>query len=222
MKTKFKLFEAIENYEVLATNSSNQSWNDDSDYRLAQILLDKNNGSLYLKIRRTKSKSGIGSGQWSNDLEFVKIGNLEKADLAKVRTLLKKYSHERSRSSSGFSKFWEDEEGNKMNLGDLLDTLKPAKVETPAKVEKIKKELKYIKPISTFKKEVEKVKKDIELVEYSQLSHAIFGEGTRAIKDELVKIGCKYNKFLTDPKTGNKRAGWICSNKVLDKVKKLL
>ena len=219
MKTKFKLFEAIENYEVLATNSSNWSWEDDSDYRLAQILLDKNNSSLYLKIRRTKSKSGIGSGQWSTDLELVKIGNLEKADLAKVRTLLKKHSHDKSRTSSGFSKFWEDDEGNRMNLGDLLDTLKPAKIEKPAKVEKPKKELKYIEPISTFKKEV---KKDIELVEYSKFSFALFGDGTKEIKDELSKLGCKYNRFLTDPKTGNKRAGWICSNKVLDKVKKLL
>ena len=57
---------------------------------------------------------------------------------------------------------------------------------------------------------------------YSALSHALFGEGTKKIKDDLAKLGCKYNKFLTDPKTGQKRAGWICSNRVLNDVKKLL
>lgn len=220
MKTTFKLFESIEpmeNYEVLATNTSYWGYEYDSNTRVAKILLDRRDNSLYLKIEQTHSKTGLGAGTRKNDLEFLKIGDLNKANLGIVRTLLKKHAHSKTTASYGFSKFWQDEEGNKMTLGDLLDTLKPEKIE----VEKIKKpikELKHIKSKSSF----EEKEKDIELVSYSALSHALFGEGTKTIKDDLAKLGCKYNKFLTDPKTGKKRAGWICSNKVLDKVKKLL
>jgi hypothetical protein len=222
MKTKFKLFENVENmenYEVLATNTSYWGYNYDSNTRVAKILLDRRDNSLYLRIEQTKSKTGIGSGTWKNDLEFLKIGDLNKANLGIVRTLLKKHAHSKSTAGYGFSKFWQDEEGNKMTLGDLLDTLKPEKIEVD-KIELPKKELKHIKSKKSFEENINE--KDIELVSYSPLSHAIFGEGTRAIKDELVRLGCKYNKFLTDPKTGKKRPGWICSNKVLDKVKKLL
>ena len=88
------------------------------------------------------------------------------------------------------------------------------------KPEKIKPELKHIKPISKFKEEPKN--KDIELVKYSDRSYALFGEDTKKIKDELNILGCKYNRFLTDPTTGQKRAGWICSIGKLDKVKELL
>ena len=98
-----------------------------------------------------------------------------------------------------------------MNLTDLIEMNKPEKPEKP---------LKYIKTPEEFKQP--KQKKDIELVQYSDRAYALFGEGTKDIKDELSKLGCKYNKFLTDPLTGEKRAGWICSIGKLDKVKQLL
>lgn len=203
-----KLFESIEDeYEVLATNESSHSWEYDIWRSEAKILLDKNDNSLYLKITKVHIKTGIGSGTYPGKGEFIKIGNLQKADLKMVRELLKKHSYEQSK----FSTFWEDNEGNKITLTDLLKTLKP---------EKQKKELKHIKSINYFDEPIKT--KDIDLVKYSEYSHALFGEGTKAIKDQLSSLGCKYNKFLTDPKTGQKRVGWICSNKILDKVKKLI
>ena len=42
MKTNFKLFESIEDYEVLGTNESHWGWEDDVDNVYAKILLDKN------------------------------------------------------------------------------------------------------------------------------------------------------------------------------------
>lgn len=132
---------------------------------------------------------------------------MDKPSLASVRSLLKKHGHDANK----FSVHWEDEEGNKMSLGDLLKLRKPVKP---------KRELKYIKPIETFKEP--KIEKDIELVQYSERSYAIFGEGTKAIKDELKTLGCKYNRFLTDPRTGEKKAGWIFSIGKLDKIKELL
>lgn len=207
MIKNFKLFESGENYEVLATNNSYWSWEYDSIDVVAKILLDKSTESLYLKITKTHSKTGIGSGVRTSELELVNIGTLQKPDLSKVRPLLKKHGMDQRK----FSVHWEDEEGNKMSLSDLLKMHKP---------EKPKRELKHIEPISNF--EESKNTKDIELVQYSDRAYAIFGAGTREIKDELLKIGCRYNRFLTYPKTGEKRPGWICSINKVDLVKDLL
>ncbi len=207
MLKNFKLFENnVEDYEVLGTNTSFTSWEYDHHEATAKILLDKSDGSLYLKIRAVHTKSGLGAGSFPKDLVFIKIGNLQKADLALVRTLLKKHSYEQSK----FSTFWEDEEGNKMNLTDLLKMHKP---------EKVKKEMKHLKTIDTFE---EPTKKDIEIVKYSDRSYAIFGKDTKEIKDKLMDLGCRYNKFLTDPRTTEKKAGWICSFKNIDKIREII
>ena len=202
-----KLFESGENYKIIATNNSYYNYEYDSIDVTAQILLDISDNSLYLKIRKVHVKSGLGSGTFPRDVEFIRIGNLQKADLALVRSLLKKHGYEQRK----FSKFWEDDEGNKMSLTDLLNMHKPTK---PAK------ELKHIKSITNFDNPI--VNQDIELVKYSDRSYAIFGEGTKQIKDKLNELGCKYNRFLTDPKTGQKRAGWIFPIGKLDKIKQLL
>jgi len=206
-----QLFESVSEYEVLGTNKSYWSW---GDYRTAQILLDKNDNSLYLKIHQVHTNGGLGGGRTSNiDLENLKIGTLQKADLAKVRSLLKKHAHENTTASHGFSRFWSDDEGNKMSLGDLLSLHKP---------EVKKPEMKFIKPISKFEEPITQNVKDIELVQYSDRSYALFGEGTRNIKDQLIALGCKYNRFLTDPKTGQKKPGWIFAIGKLDKIKEII
>jgi hypothetical protein len=207
MIKNFKIFESEDNYEVIATNHSSHHWEDDNFDSNAEILLDRDDDSLYLKITCTHTKLGIGAGTYPKQGEFVKIGTLQKADLALVRSLLSKHKYDQVK----FSKFWEDKEGNRMSLTDLIQRLKP---------EKPKKEFKHIQPIETF--DVPKIKIDIELVKYTDYSYALFGTGTISIKDKLKKIGCKYNKFLTDPNTGQKRPGWIVANKILDKVKELL
>ena len=202
-----KTYENITDYEVLGTNDSHWSWEDDSDSVTAKILLNKNDNSLYLKINKQHTKHGLGAGTYKKELEYINIGDFKKPKLALVRSLLKKHGHTRSRSGSPFSTFWEDDEGNKMNLSDLIQINKPEPIK-----------LKHIKSISKF----EEPEKDIELVKYSERSYALFGEGTKKIKDKLMAIGCRYNKFLKDPKTGNKRPGWIFSINKLDKIKEIL
>jgi len=205
MFTKFKLFENIEGYRTLATNDSYYSWEYDSYHAHAEILLGEVDNNLYVRITDVHTKSGLGAGKYPKTTEFVKIGDLNKSDLSIVRKLLKAHQYDQSK----FSRHWEDEEGNKMSLTDLLKMLKP---------EKPKKELKHIKTINTFNTP----KKDIELVKYSDRSYALFGEGTKSIKDKLKSIGCRYNKFLTDPTTGEKRPGWIFSLGKLDNINKLI
>jgi hypothetical protein len=200
-----KLFESKENYKVIATNDSYYSWEYDSSHAHAEILLDENDDSLYLKITNSHTKTGLGAGTFKKPGEFVKIGDLNKANLTMVRDLLKKHQYDQSK----FKRFWEDEEGNKMSLTDLLKELKPEK---PA--------LKHIKSITSFEEPI--IPKNIELVKYSERAYALFGENTKDIKDKLMKLGCKYNKFLTDPSTGQKRPGWIFPATKLEKIKELL
>jgi len=199
----------IDDMEVIATNKSYYSWEYDSHTTTAQILLDRKDDSLYLKIRTVHNKSGLGAGSYPKDLEFVKIGTTQKADLQLVKKLLVKHKQ----SHKNFSNHWEDEEGNKMLLSEVIAEYKPAKEILP------KKELKHIQSISNF--DMPK-KSEIEIVKYSDRSYAIFGDETRKIKDKLIELGCKYNRFLTDPKSGEKRPGWICSISKIDLVKKLL
>lgn len=217
-----KLFEKFEltpseiqdqNFDILGTNESYWNWEYDTDIVKATILLNKTDNTLYLKIVKTHIKSGLGAGTVSKNLEFIQIGTLQKPDLKDVKTLLKKYGHERSAAGSPFSVHWQDEEGNRIQLSELIKIHRP---------EKIKPDLKHIKSISKFKEPIDEIKKDIELVKYSDRSYALFGEETKKIKDELNILGCKYNKFLTDPTTGQKRPGWIFSIGKLDKVKELL
>lgn len=59
----------------------------------------------------------------------------------------------------------------------------------------------------------------LEIVDYSEKAIAVFGE-TKAIKDELKKLGGKFNPALKH--NGKKRAGWIFSKKQADKVRALL
>lgn len=38
----------------------------------------------------------------------------------------------------------------------------------------------------------------------------------------IKSMGCRFNKFLKDPKTGETRPGWIFPNYKLEKIKELL
>lgn len=75
----------------------------------------------------------------------------------------------------------------------------------------------------TEKKEVQQapeiVKPKISIEQYSEKSYIIYGE-TKAFKDELIKIGARFNPFLklNDVKT----PGWIVSNAKIETVKTLI
>lgn len=210
MIKQFKIFESQEeNMKVLGKNTSYWSWEYDSNEVIAKILLDADN-SLYLKISKKHTKTGLGAGQKTTILEFEKIGTLYKPDLKDVKTLLKKHANDKSSAGHGFSQRWKDEEGNEMSLSELISLNKPETPEAP--------KLKHIQTKSQF----DNPSNDIEIVQYSDRAYAIFGMGTKAIKDQLMDLGCRYNKFLTDPKTGQKRAGWICSINKIEKIKKLI
>jgi len=200
-----------DNLKLLAKNKSFYSWEYDYKSVDAKILLDINDDSLYLKLDSFISKSGLGKGKWENELEFVKIGNLNtKIDTVLVNSLLKKYTI----SQNKFRKHWEDEEGNQMLLTEVF-MLHKHTIDDEKRKEK--SELKHIKTISKFEE-----KEKLDIVKYSDKAYAIFGDGTKKIKDELLSLGCRYNKFLTDPRTGIKSPGWIFPNSRFVDVNKLI
>ena len=61
---------------------------------------------------------------------------------------------------------------------------------------------------------------EIKILRYSEKSIVLTGEGTRAIKEELIKAGGKYNPFLKDGEKTFK--GWIFSVKKEEVVKTLV
>ena len=218
----FKLNESKSNSDFveIANNNSYWSWEYDSIKIDAKILFDKDTNDLYLDIKKTQTKTGIGSVKNTIKLEFLNIGNIYKPNLGIVRTLLKKHSLNSSVSSSTFSRFWEDIEGNKLSLSDLIKLYiidNNINDNSNDDNKKTTKKLKHIKDINTFDKKL-----DIKIVKYSDRSYAIFGVDTKKIKEELKEIGCRYNKFLTDPDTGNKKPGWVCSISKIEKLKKLI
>lgn len=208
MIINFKIFEQVDldkNQEIIATNHSYYSWEYDSYTVDAYLILDRNDDSLYLKINKTHVKSGLGAGKFKTELFNGKVGTVNNAKLGLIRTLLKKFGMNQIK----FSKHWEDEEGNKMSLTDLISEYKS------------EKKLKNIEPIKTYAPK-RTTKKELDLVKYSDRSYALFGEGTIKIKDKLSKIGGKYNPYLKDPRTGKKRPGWIFSINKLDKLKEII
>ena len=58
------------------------------------------------------------------------------------------------------------------------------------------------------------------MVEYSEKAIAVFN--SLEVKDELKKLGARFNRNLTNPNTGQKEAGWILSKKKTEEVKKIL
>jgi hypothetical protein len=221
MIKNFKIFESnIENYELLASNQSTYSWEYSYNYVVAKIYLDKIDGSLYLDLTKTTSSSGINRYKNTVKLaDYISIGNIIKPNLKLVKTLLAEHAYKGSKAESNFSKFWTDNDGNEMTLSDLILSFKPETSITEKKPKEDKpkeKELKHIKSKNNYEKS------NIELVKYSEHSYALFGTDTIKIKDELNSLGCKYNKFLTNPKTGEKCPGWIFSNRLLDDIKKII
>lgn len=63
---------------------------------------------------------------------------------------------------------------------------------------------------------------NLQIIQYSEKAIAVFGSDTKTIKDELGDIGGRFNRFLTNPTTGNKECGWIFQIKKLAIVTELV
>ena len=102
----------------------------------------------------------------------------------------------------------------KIEIADDYKVIEPKqKKESPKQSEPTNdpNEVKASEPVAT--------PEGLEIVDYSEKAIAVFGE-TKAIKDELKKLGGKFNPALKY--NGEKRSGWIFSKKQAEKVRALL
>lgn len=211
--SSFKIFEYHDkdNLIPIATNESNWSWEYDSVNIEAIIYFDRNTEKLYLHIRKTHTKSGIGAGQVSVDLvDYEPIGTITKPQLKKVQTLLSKYKY----TDRPFKRQWTDMKGENLSLGKIISKSRFLKLS------KIKNKLKS--RIKSQKSEEPRISNidDIKIMKYGR-GYVIYGEGTRKIKDDIKSLGARFNFRLTDPRTGEKFSGWVISPRKLEQAKEL-
>lgn len=111
--------------------------------------------------------------------------------------------------SDGVQDYYDTNFYLKIKVSDEYKVIEPKAKKRSVKPEKVEKA-----------KEVEAVTVEgLEIVDYSEKAIAVFGE-TKSIKDELKKLGGKFNSSLKY--NGEKRAGWIFSKKQAGKVRALL
>lgn len=63
---------------------------------------------------------------------------------------------------------------------------------------------------------------NLKLLDYTPKSFVVIGEDTRAQKENLKKLGGKWNSRLTDKNTGDKFGGWIFFSDLRPSVEKWL
>lgn len=210
-----KLYEDIEDIYnnikeeliTLATNDCYWSWEYDAQSRVASILLDPNSNELFLEIKNTKIKSGIGAGKWTNTIAFEDVGKSNKPQLRKIQQLLSKH---KISPNNRFNRQWIDQIGNELALGDLISKSRVAKLINLKNIDKHKQIHKQIQNTE-----------DVNIMKYGK-GYVIYGEGTREIKDDIKKLGARFNFRLRNPNTGDKFSGWVISPRKLEQAKELV
>lgn len=91
--------------ELLATNQSYWSWEDDIDQVDAMLFVDLT-GALRLQMVRTHTKLGLGAGKRSETLYDNEVGTLDSPKIGVIRSYLAKYGHDRSRAGGPFKRKW--------------------------------------------------------------------------------------------------------------------
>jgi len=111
-----------ENDKFIAYNESYWQWEYDLDINHAFLYLNVV-GELYLVIENEHVKSGIGAGTQFQTIVNENVGTLVKPQLAKIRTLLKQNSHQRTRAGYPFKRLWKNPNLNYQEQ-DLASILK--------------------------------------------------------------------------------------------------
>jgi hypothetical protein len=114
--------ECVAGERVLAINRSYYSWEDFSDEKTAEVLLDESSGRLRLSITEKVENTGMNPHKRSEVLEDVEIGTLTKPKLGNVASLLKKHGHDSTSAGGPFKARWMlPVSGERMPLKQILD-----------------------------------------------------------------------------------------------------
>ena len=101
--------------ELIASNESYWQWEYDTSINNAHIFM-KANGDLRLSISNKHVKSGIGKGEFYKELESENVGSVRKPDIARIKNLVKKHGHNKTRAGGPFKSQWFDVLNNKTDL----------------------------------------------------------------------------------------------------------
>lgn len=107
--------------KFIAYNLSYWQWEYDQSETHAFLFLN-NTGELRLAIVNEHIKSGIGAGTRFTNQVDENVGTIIKPLLAKIRTLLKQHSHQKSRAGYPFKRLWENptRDYQEQNLASIL------------------------------------------------------------------------------------------------------
>lgn len=108
--------------KFIAYNLSYWQWEYDQSETHAFLFLN-NTGEIRLSIVNEHIKSGIGAGTRFTNQVDENVGTIIKPQLAKIRTLLKQHSHQRTRAGYPFPKQWQNPMKN-YEKEDLTSILK--------------------------------------------------------------------------------------------------
>jgi len=211
----FKLYENLEPSKLvpIATNEINWGWEDDSTHIKATVFFEPTGtNELFLSIRRVHIKQGIGAGQFPSDLvSYEPIGSIDKPDLRKVQQILgeHKLGSSSRAGGGGFKRQWIDIKGDKLSLGKIITNSRYLRM-TNLKNRLAKKHTPKTEPME-----------GVNIMKYGR-GYAVYGQGTKAIKDKLKQVGARFNFRLTHPETGEKFVGWVISPNKLEQVKELI
>ena len=107
--------------ELLATNDSFWSWEDDSNYRNAYLFIKEDDGNLRLVVVETHTKYGLGAGTRTAILLDESVGTILKPDTTKIVSILAKHSHQKSTAGRGFKRLWTNPKTNQReSLKDII------------------------------------------------------------------------------------------------------
>jgi hypothetical protein len=107
--------------EVIATNVSSWSWEDDAVAITARVYLNDRNGALRLEMEKVHEKYGLGKGIRKTILEDISLGTVFKPKLGPVAGLLKRHGHSRTRAGGPFSRKWRGVDAPDGSLRSIID-----------------------------------------------------------------------------------------------------
>jgi len=129
--------------ELIASNESYWQWEYDHDINHA-LLFMKANGDLRLSVSNEHIKSGLGKGEFYKELESESVGSVRKPDIARIKNLVKKHGHDRTRAGGPFKSQWFDVLNSKTDL--LTNIIKQYNLQEAAS---FKKQPKFVAEFST-------------------------------------------------------------------------
>lgn len=127
----------------IASINNIYSWEYDSWINIGTFLLDLETHSLTLRITQVHTKSGLGKGVFTKQLEEVEVGSLLKPNKGLIRSILSKHKQQVPFAKDG----WRTDTKKDFTLSEVLDytITENVTISRYLKLKKIKSKIKYIK-----------------------------------------------------------------------------